>query len=127
MKAEPVDISKTTIDLFFANRHFPIPEFMPTDSMRRTTGQLNECNVKVDSLTSRCYLYDEKSRVVQMIIRHKWTLHQYAYTYDDKGRVGEINSIDHEVYTPIYNSDGTLQELTKKSEFLKKRLVFLYD
>ncbi|HTD94993.1 MAG TPA: hypothetical protein VK644_14305 [Chitinophagaceae bacterium] len=127
MKAESVDISKTAIDLYFASRHFPIPEFMPTDSLRRAPGQLNECNVKLDSLTSKCYQYDEKYRVVQMIIRHKSTLHQYAYTYDENGRVSEINSIDHEVYTPVYNSDGTLQELTKKGEFLKKRLVFLYD
>jgi hypothetical protein len=75
MKAEAVDIGKTPVDLFVANRHFPIPKFIPTDSLRRNVAQLNECNVKMDWLTSRCYLYDEKNRVVQMIVRHKFTLH----------------------------------------------------
>lgn len=127
MYRKPINLDSVKIDVYFTNKAFHIPYYVPVDGMYRNAKQ-GEAAIKGKGIANvRYYTYDEKDRVVYMKVSGSGTFSDYQYKYDNKGRLKRIIEDGYEVYTLRYNSDGNLISMHKKGIDLKGELMFVYE
>jgi hypothetical protein len=127
MKAKQIDLTNTSLDLFFCNNFFHIPYYVPTDGIFRNASKDKECNMRIYPATVKCYEYDTKNRVVKMTVDGSGTMNNFSYKYNDKNQITDITDFGGVKYSIIYYSDGTISELRYNSLQIEKRLVFIYN
>ena len=115
MKEKQIDMTTTSIDLFFCNNFFHLPYDVPTDGIFKNVSKDKECDMKIYPATVKCYEYDTKHRVVRMTVNGSGTMNDFSYKYNDKNQITEITDIGNDKYSIIYNSDGTISELRKSA------------
>ena len=127
MKAKEIDLTTTSIDLFFCNNFFHLPYYVPTDGIFKNISKDKECDMKIYPATVKCYEYDTKNRVVKMTVNGSGTMNNFSYKYNDKNQITEITDNGGDKYSIFYNSEGTISELRKIALQIEKRLVFSYN
>lgn len=127
LHAQRIDLSRTSVDLFFANQRFHLPYYAPTDGLLKNAAKDRECNQAIYPQTVKCYDYDSRNRVIRMSVSGSGTTITCTYHYNNKGQITEIQDNWGHITTLTYNADGTLAELTQKDSLLEKRLLFIYQ
>jgi hypothetical protein len=124
LKSKQINLSKTTIDIFFACKNFHLPYYVPTEGIFKNEVKDKECDMKIYPRNVKCYEYDDKNRVVKMNISGSGTINNFVYKYNSKNQITEVYDIGtHFILT--YNANGTLSELRQTQSFNKK-LIFIY-
>jgi YD repeat-containing protein len=122
-----VDLTATSIDLFFCHKNFDLPYYVPTDGIYRNVAKEKECNMRIYPATVKCYEYDSQNRVSRMTVSGSGTENNFTYKYNDKNQIIELKDYETDIYKLRYNADGTLAELARQSGSIEKRLVFFYN
>ncbi len=121
-----IDQINTPIDLFFTNKNFHVPYYVPIAGIFKNAWKDKECDMKIYPHNVKCYEYDNKHRVVKMTVTGSGTMNNFTYKYNDKNQVIEIIDIG-EKYILEYNSDGTLFQLNQSDGVINKKLIFIYE
>ena len=125
LKANPVNVADTPIDLFFACKNFHLPYYVPTDGIYKNAAKDRECDMKIYPRNVKCYEYDNKNRVTKMTVNGSGTMNNFTYLYNDKSQITEITDMGSK-FELTYNTNGTLSELKQTTPFNKK-FVFIYE
>ena len=126
MRAKQIDLDTAEIDLFFCNKYFKLPYYVPTEGIYRNIAKDKECNMENYPGRVKCFGYDNKNRVVKMTVNGSGTMNNFNYSYNDKNQITAITD-NGSNYRISYNSDGTIAELINNSQQIEKRLVFIYN
>jgi hypothetical protein len=125
MKAEEINLNELNIDVFFTNKKFHYPYYVPTDGIYKNLSKEKECDMTIYPHNVKCYEYDDRNRVLKMNISGSGTINNFTYSYNEKNQIVAITDITKKYYLK-YNSDGTLKEIYNDG-VLKKRILFIYQ
>lgn len=126
LKEKNIDTSVTPIDIFFTNRNFHLPYYVPTNDIYKSEVKDKECNMGIYPANIKCYEYDEQNRVIKMSVNGSGTMNNYIYTYNSNNQITKITDLGKQ-FILEYNSNGMLKKITQTDEIVVKELVFTYN
>lgn len=126
LNAKEIDLSVTSIDLFFTWKNFQLPYYVPTDGIYKTAAKEKECDAGKYPATLKCYTYDQKNRVIKMTVAGSGTMKNFTYSYNDLNQITGITDFGTN-YSMTYNKNGALTELRQSDGVISKKLVFSYE